>query len=212
MSVEPGHLEPLNRVGPQFGELTGGAAMQPEHSLPDGIRLVPYPPGSPVDIVVTSEEKEFDAAILLKPKEYVVGVGCKKGKSMEELGRFLTEKLGELGISAAQVFALASVSQKSREPGLAGWCQKERIPFFTYTAEELQQVSGEFHESPFVRAQVGVGNVCERAALKACEETAAFGPGGAWQGNGTLVLPKCAGNGMTIAIAKREWRVHFYGE
>lgn len=223
MSVEPGHWEPLNRVGPQYeepaggtdihcGDSSGGAAMQPEHGLPDGIRLVPYPPGSPVDIVVTSEEKEFDAAILLKPKEYVVGVGCKKGKSMEELGRFLTEKLGELGISAGQVFALASVSQKSREPGLAGWCQKERVPFFTYTAEELQQVSGEFHESPFVRAQVGVGNVCERAALKACEETAAFGPGGAWQGNGTLVLPKCAGNGMTIAIAKREWRVHFYGE
>ena len=122
------------------------------------------------------------------------------------------EVIQENGILKTQIFALASISQKREEAGIKEWCRRENIPFLTYSAEELRQVDGEFTASAFVEKQVGVDNVCERAALKACEETAAFGPGGAWQGNGTLVLPKCAGNGMTIAIAKREWRVHFYGE
>ena len=43
--------------------------------------------------------------------------------------------------------------------------------------------------------QVGVDNVCERAALKAC------GAGG------ELIAKKCAEHGMTLAIAKRKWRV-----
>lgn len=209
ISIEPGH--PLAAEGK-----AGIGEKERKSCLPEGIRLVPYPPAGAVDIVVSSEERGFDTAILLKPKEYVIGMGCKKGKSMEELERFLTKKLGELGISAAQVFALASVSQKSGEPGLVRWCQKERVAFFTYTAEELQQVQGEFEESPFVRAQVGVGNVCERAALKACEEAEPAcnlsGANGNRQGSGKLVLPKCAEHGMTIAVAKREWRVCFYGE
>lgn len=190
--------------------------------LPGGIQLVPYPPAGAADIVVTSEKREFHASALLQPKEYIIGMGCKKGKSIEEINGLVQKKMGELGISAAQVLALASVSQKSREPGLVGWCQKEGILFLAYTAEELQQVQGTFQESSFVRSQVGVGNVCERAALKACEETwaasrdfgirgACYGDDGPIRGKGKLVLPKHAENGMTIAVAKREWRVCFYG-
>ena len=54
--------------------------------------------------------------------------------------------------------------------------------------------------SDFVKEQVGVDNVCERAALRGCR----YG--------GTLVYKKHAEDGMTIAIAKREWRVGFNEE
>lgn len=131
-------------------------------SLPDEIRLAPYPPAEKVDIVVTSENRGFDTALLLKPKEYIIGMGCKRGKSVNEIGRFITKKLETLGISSAQVFALASISQKSDEQGIIDWCRKERVLFLTYTAEELQKVEGNFKSSSFVKAQVGVDNVCER--------------------------------------------------
>lgn len=52
-------------------------------------------------------------------------------------------------------------------------------------------MDGEFTASAFVEKQVGVDNVCERAALKAC------GAGG------ELIVRKCAENGMTIAVARR---------
>lgn len=173
---------------------TGHAAA----GLPVGVELVPYPPAGPVDVAVTSQEDVFDTAILLKPKEYSIGIGCRKGKQAGEIAAFVAEKLHGLGIHVSQIFAAASVAQKSEEPGILAWCQKERVPFFTYTAEELQEIKGNFQKSAFVKEQVGVDNVCERAAVKAC------GPGG------ILIVPKAAKDGMTIAVAKREWKAKFY--
>ena len=154
-----------------------------------------------MDIVVTSEQKPFAAAILLKPKRYVLGVGCRKGKSYGELDAFIRKRLDMLGIQAWQIYAIASIVQKKGEPGLLEWSRRNRAPFLTYTAQELKSVDGEFSESAFVKGQVGVGNVCERAAVKACGES-----------GGCLLLHKQAENGMTLAIAKREWKVCFYGE
>ena len=70
-----------------------------------------------------------------------------------------------------------------------------RIPFFTYSAEELKQVKGDFQESFFVKEKTGVDNVCERAAMKASKE------------EGTFILRKQAENGMTIAIVKYDWKL-----
>lgn len=163
----------------------------------EGIRILPYPPRQPVDVLVTSEKGQYPALLLLRPKEYVIGIGCKKGKRAEELEDFLKRRLEELGIETRQIWAAASVSQKKEEPGILEWCQKEKIPFWTYEAEELQAVEGDFQPSLFVKEQVGVDNVCERAAVKAC---------GA---DGTLILKKCAEDGMTLAVAKRKWSVSF---
>lgn len=179
MSVEPGHCR--GKEGAAVG----------------GVQIVPYPPACPADVVVTSEECIFAAAVVLKPKEYVIGIGCKKGKSESEISGFISERIREAGIAKNQIFACASISQKQGEPGILSWCRRERIPFFTYAAEELQQVPGDFHASEFVREKVGVDNVCERAALKACKE------------GGAIVAGKYAKDGMTLAIARREWEVEF---
>ena len=165
-----------------------------------GVQLVSYPPVGFVDVVVTSKDDVFDTSILLKPREYVIGIGCKKGKDVDEIDKFVLKTLNEMGISVMQIFALSSISQKRDEQGIIEWCQKEGIPFLTYTAKELQEVKGNFSESSFVKAQVGVDNVCERAAMKACGE------------DGKLIVPKAAEDGMTIAVAKRKWKVCFDGK
>lgn len=169
----------------------------PQGRKPEGVRFVPYPPAGFVDLVITPEKKEFDASLLLRPREYVIGLGCKKGKSVREIDRFISGKLAGLGIVTTQIFALASISQKAEEQGVVAWCQRQGIPFLTYTAKELEEAEGDFSESPFVRAQVGIGNVCERAAVRASGE------------NGRLIAKKEAGDGMTIAVAQREWEVCF---
>ncbi len=165
----------------------------------EGVDLAEYPPKRPVDVVVTSESGDFGGAVLLRPKEYVIGLGCRKGKSAGEIGAFILREIGKAGISLEQIWGLASISQKSGEPGLVEWCRKERVLFVTYDAGELQSVEGEFHGSVFVEETVGVDNVCERAALKAC------GPGG------RLVYGKQGEKGITIAAARREWMVDFDG-
>lgn len=168
--------------------------------VPEGVYLVNYPPVEPVDVVITSHQGNFGGAVVLRPKEYVIGIGCRKGKNVEEIEAFILQEIGKMGVCAGQIWRIASISQKSRERGIVDWCRKERIPFVTFDAEELWEVEGEFHGSAFVEETVGVDNVCERAALKAC------GPGG------KLVCEKRGENGMTIAIARREWMVDFYGE
>lgn len=164
---------------------------------PDGIHIVSYPPTDFVDVLITTEEKSFDALIHLKPKEYILGMGCKRGKEAEKLEALIQKSIDEAGMRIEQIFALASVDRKKDEEGLLTWSRKANIPFLTFTVEQLQNVEGSFHTSPFVKKQIGVDNVCERAALMAC------GPGG------KLVFRKHAEDGMTIAIAKREWRVVF---
>lgn len=168
--------------------------------LPEGVKLTDYPPTLGCDIVITSEEKDFLAALRLCPKEYAIGIGCKRGKEAEKIEAFIEETLEKNGICLSQVFALASLDVKKEEAGLLAWSEKKKIPFFTYTAEELGQVEGEFEASDFVQKTVGVDNVCERAALKQCGE------------KGRLAAKKYAHDGMTIALAKKEWRVDFFEE
>lgn len=171
--------------------------MQEGAVCPRGIRLVEYPPREGVDILVSSEGKEFPAQMLLQPKEYVIGMGCRKGKEAEAIEELIQRVLDEQQIGLEQVSLLASVDVKKEEAGFLTWSRKHRVPFVTFTAQELKEQEGIFHTSAFVEEQIGIGNVCERAALKACK----------WGGH--LVAEKCAENGMTIAIAKRDWRVTF---
>ena len=163
---------------------------------PEGIRMADYPPEQFVDIVITTEEKPYNTALTLRPKEYVVGMGCRRGKEAEKIGSLIQKSIEEIGVSKSQIFALASIDRKKEEEGFLTWSRKERVPFFTYTAGQLEEVEGNFRTSAFVQKQVGVDNVCERAALKACD-------------GGELVYEKHAEDGMTIAIAKRKWRVAF---
>ena len=196
MSVENGHIgEKIN--------------------LPEEIKMIPYPPVNPVDILVTAEEVkrisyplnmqvdvaseniEALALIYLQPKEYVIGMGCKKGKEYEKIDQFIQKSLEEAGIDKKQIFALASIDKMKGEEGFLAWSRKQGCAFLTFSVEQLQAVEGYFHTSSFVKEQVGVDNVCERSALCGCGL------------NGRLIYEKHAEDGMTIAIAKREWSVSF---
>lgn len=165
--------------------------------LPEGVHVVPYPPEQFVDIVVTAEEKNFDSAILLRPKEYVIGMGCRREKEADKIEALILRSMEELGIRTEQLLVLASIDCKKDEQGFLSWSRKNHLPFFTYTAEQLRDLKGEFQASPFVLATTGVDNVCERAALKGCGNS------------GKIIYGKHAEDGMTIAIAKREWSVRF---
>lgn len=47
---------------------------------PSGIRFIPYPPVQTADVLITADKTETDALLLLRPKEYIIGMGCKKEK------------------------------------------------------------------------------------------------------------------------------------
>ena len=152
--------------------------------------------GKTPDIAISSEKTDLEQGVLgLQPREYILGIGCRRGKSFEELDAFIQKWLDHAGIEKRLVRAAASIDLKKEEEGLLRWCMANRIPFLTYSAEELKQVKGDFQESSFVKEKTGVDNVCERAAMKAANE------------EGTFILRKQAENGITIAIVKYDWKL-----
>lgn len=178
----------------------------PEEALPEGALSEERLQGEHLereglsaDVWIGADSTRQGTALLyLEPKEYVIGIGCKKGKDAGELLAFVKDCLAEHHIAMHQVAYIASVDVKKEEEGIRKLAEAFQVPFLTFSPEELNQVEGEFQESDFVKDTVGVGNVCERAALAACEH------------GGVLVQKKKALQGMTAAIAKRKWRIEFY--
>lgn len=146
------------------------------------------------DVIITSDlDVQERAALVLRPKEYVLGIGCKKGKACSEIEEFIKMS----GIDIGNIALIASVDRKKDESGIIELADKNRIDFVCFSPEELMRVEGEFSSSDFVKNQIGVDNVCERAAVLAAGEA------------GELVMKKQACNGITLALAKRKWSVSF---
>lgn len=137
----------------------------------------------------------------LVPKVIVMGIGCKRGKSCEEIRTRAEEVLQEYKIAPESIFCIASIDIKAKEPGLCAFADELSVPFVTFSAEELRAVMGEYESSEFVRQITGVDNVCERAAMAAFSKEE--------QAGAKFICRKTAADGVTIALVCREWSVSF---
>ncbi len=167
-------------------------------------------PGTPVDHLLWIsgyEPRPEQTRRLLKsasgtvlhliPRNIVLGVGCRKGKPGEQIIHTVEQVLKDNGISPVALALAASIDLKKNEPGILELCEKYGLEFAVYPAVELERVRGDFTASGFVKKTAGVDNVCERAALLAAGDGA------------KLIQRKYARDGVTVALAEREWRVRF---
>lgn len=140
---------------------------------------------------VTLDEtcRPFGQTLHLVPRIACVGVGCRRGTDPAVLERAVDAALGAARISRHAVAAVASIDVKRDEPAILQLAETRGWQARFYTAEALAALPGDFASSPFVERTVGVGNVCERAALME---------------GGRLVLGKQAGEGVTVAVAVRD--------
>ncbi|ATF11811.1 cobalt-precorrin 5A hydrolase [Brevibacillus porteri] len=90
---------------------------------------------------LTPEEQSIlDNGVLYRPKVIVLGMGCNRGTSAEEIEAVIKETLDELQFSIKSVKALATIELKKDEAGLIAVCEKYGWPFVWYSPEELNQV------------------------------------------------------------------------
>ena len=137
-------------------------------------------------VFTVSPRIHSEDGLFLIPKCLVVGMGCRKGKSFEELEEFLLNMLNENHLDKRAVKALVSIDIKKDEEGLNGLADSLNIPFITYSAESLMAQEGDFDSSELVLEKTGADNVCERAV-------SAYGAE-------KILVHKTAKDGMTIAI------------
>ena len=154
--------------------------------------------------LITPEAESSDKAntpLRLIPRCVILGIGCRKGKSYEELRDYVEEALQELGLCREAVCAVASIDVKKEEPGLISLAADFGVPLLTFSAEELEKAELEnwtFAESDRVREHVGTGNVCERAAVSA--------------GAGKILRGKTAKDGMTICVGMKPVELYWKPE
>ena len=132
---------------------------------PAGVEKTDAPEAADFALTLTPQGE----ALHLVPRIGVLGVGCRRGTTAQQLEE------------AFAAFCAAS----DLSPGGGGG-----------PTPPLRAVPGQFTPSAFVASVTGVDNVCERSAVKAS--------------GGTLLLPKTAGGGVTLALAVRpfapDWR------
>ena len=154
-------------------------------------------------------------------KSLVVGIGCRKGVSEEQIERAVLHALGLRGVAGAgggagrdagagagggvgqvtvaggvaalaQVRELATVDLKANEPGLLSFSQRHGIPLRVIAKHQIEARSWVSQPSDWVRQSVGLDGVCEPCALIASTR-------------GRLVVPKTALDGVAVAIVADEW-------
>lgn len=167
---------------------------------PVTICIKDYPPANHVDVLVSDESDDPAqgtgslkdiASIVLCPKKYAVGIGCRRGKAFEEIRDFVSAVLADAGIDLKEAGCIATIDIKKDEAGLKTLSQAWRMPLVTFDAEVLAKAEGRFESSKTVLEHVGVDNVCERAAVIAAGRGA------------SLVVRKTAKDGITVAVAQR---------
>lgn len=146
-------------------------------------------------IGLRSDKKPYKRTLRLIPEILTLGIGCRKDTPASVIEERIAEVLNQEHIEPEAVEQIVSIDIKREEKGLIETAEKMGIPFLTFSKEELLRVKGVFQESAFVEEVTGIGNVCERAAL--------FASGG------TIIHKKDAGEGVTIALAMKDWSVYF---
>ena len=154
------------------------------HPCPQGLTENPAEIG--VWVTWKTGEGPFARTLRLAPKELILGIGCRKGTPRAAIEEAVSAALA--GYEPAAVERVATIDLKQNEPGLLAFCAAHDLPLSVYPAAELAAVEGSFTPSDFVKGVTGVDNVCERAAVRA---------------GGTILVPKQAKNGVTVAVAGR---------
>ena len=137
-------------------------------------------------------EEKGGGILYLVPPVLVLGVGCRKATDSAWVKNQIISCLQAEDIWLEAVKTAATIHRKLEEPALRKLCEEMNWELKGYAAQELSAVPGTFSDSPFVEQTVGVGNVCERAAVLGSE-------------GGELILPKQRLQGVTAAVASKGW-------
>lgn len=153
------------------------------NSFKNGVCISPY------------VEKPFENTLNLVPKCVFIGIGCRKNAPYEDIKNLFEHIIQKYSISRKSIRGAGSIDIKKDEKGLKLFCDDMSFPLETFSAEELNDVEGDFNKSEFVKKITGTDNVCERSALKLSK--------------GNIIVPKTAHNGVTMAFAAEKRRINF---
>ncbi|WP_397453502.1 cobalamin biosynthesis protein [Pseudomonas sp. NA-150] len=107
----------------------------------------------------------------LKQPTRVVGIGCQRGCCVDELRQLIEQGLHAHGLHIGALTALASINQKSTEPGLLALAAQLQLPLVFFSATELAVFETRLsHRSDIAFAHTGCYGVAESTALALAQQ------------------------------------------
>lgn len=142
-------------------------------------------------IAVTNRLREGieKGCLVIRPRNLVVGVGCNRNTSANEIEEAVFKVLWDNGLSQNSIRNLASINVKGDEAGLLDFAKRHDLTIDFYTKEELEKGKLETPPSLHVVKAVGVGGVCEPAAMLSAKAS-------------MLLVPKVKSGNVTVAVAE----------
>ena len=154
--------------------------------------LADVPRGDAVTLTATRKAViPTENQLVYCPQDMVLGLGCARGCSVDEVMDLVMSGLSAANINAATIFCAVSLDLKADEPAMHAVAAILGVPFRVFDAATLAAETPRLaNPSDVVFAEVGVHGVCEAASL------AAAGPAG------KLVIEKRKSTNATMALAQ----------
>lgn len=149
-------------------------------------------------VIITGEPlsiAKFDKPFtILRAKSIVVGLGARKDSSEDSIIEAVDIALEKLHLPLASVNRFATVDIKRSSIAMVEAAEHMGKPLEFLSVDALRSLNHKdlSPDSTMVQEKIGVGGVCERAALLVAGE------------NSKLILKKTKLNGVTVAIAEGE--------
>ncbi len=125
-------------------------------------------------------------------KDIIIGVGCKRGVQSNDVKEAVREAMKTANISIERVRMAGTVDLKANEPGLLRAMEELSIPLRVVSRSEIDTCAKDYTRSDFVQKKIGIGGVCEPAALLSGRKT-------------KLILKKQKYPGVTVAVAQENF-------
>lgn len=176
------------------GEMIGLSCAYPYRNLPPELCISEQ---TRCGIVISDavHAAPYPVTLHLIPENIVLGIGCRRGISAEQITETVTAVFAENRLAPERICKAASIDLKANEAGLLQFCKASGITLHTFSANELMKVAGEFSHSEFAEKITGADNICERSAVL-CS-------------GGSLVIRKTARGGVTVAAAEIPVEIDF---
>lgn len=160
-------------------------------NLPDDFRACKNPLDA--DIVIALNWGEEEHRLVLVPRINYIGLGCRRGVSVDEFSLALNGLHKSYGLDLASVAGVASIDIKKDETALLQIAGLHNWPVRFFDREQIGSVPVPTR-SEAVHRNVGVYGVCEAAALLAASSPTA---------PGHLLIRKVKWERVTAAVAQR---------
>jgi len=149
--------------------------------------------GEAVVLITSGAEKPpkeiSSRTLVMRPKEVVAGIGCRRGATKEDIRKALTRAMKAASLSPGSLRCIATIDLKKDEKGLRDLAEDLGLDIRFFKGARLRKAGCESTPSAFVEKITGAGGVAEPAALLA-------------SGAERLCLKKIKSTRVTVALAR----------